>query len=58
MRRCSGRNLATFSLNQVIDPVQPTRSASTVAGMSGVAASRAFTRGSTTTNDVSNGRRT
>ena len=58
MRCCSGRNLATFSLNQVIDPVQPTRSASTVAGMSGVAASSAFTLGSTTTNDVSDGRRT
>ena len=32
----------------VIDPVQPTRSASTVAGMSGISASNARTRGSNT----------
>jgi hypothetical protein len=50
--RCSGRSRFTFSLNQRIDPVQPTRSASTVAGMSGVCSSSARTRGSNTTNDV------
>ena len=33
---CCGRSRRTVSRNQVIDPVQPTRSASTVAGMSGV----------------------
>ena len=35
--RCSGRSRRTLSRNQVIDPVHPTRSAITVAGMSGVA---------------------
>ena len=34
--RCSGRSRRTLSLNHRIEPVQPTRSASTVAGMSGV----------------------
>jgi hypothetical protein len=34
----SGRSRRTLSRNQVIDPSQPTRSASTVDGMSGVAA--------------------
>ena len=34
--RCSGRSRRTLSRNHVIDPVQPTRSAITVAGMSGV----------------------
>ena len=38
-----------------IDPVQPTRSASTVAGMSGVSASSARTRGSNGVNDVGPG---
>ena len=33
--RCSGRSRFTFSLNHRIDPAQPTRSASTVAGISG-----------------------
>ena len=35
--RCSGRSRRTLSRNHEIDPVQPTRSAITVAGMSGVA---------------------
>jgi hypothetical protein len=34
--RCSGRSRLTLSRNQRIEPVQPTRSPSTVAGMSGV----------------------
>lgn len=34
LRRCPGRSRFTFSRNQRIDPVQPTRSPSTVAGMS------------------------
>jgi N-acetyl-gamma-glutamylphosphate reductase len=37
--RRSRRSRLTFSLNQRIDPSQPTRSASTVAGMSGSASS-------------------
>ena len=41
----------------MIDPVQPTRSASTVAGISGSSASNARTRASNTTNDVSTGLR-
>ena len=56
--RCSGRSRFTSSRNQVIDPVHPTRSASTVAGMSGNSVSNARTRGSNTTNDVSAGLRT
>ena len=52
IRRCSGRSSFTFSLNHRIEPVQPTRSASTVAGMSGVSSNSARTRGSNTTNDV------
>ena len=36
--RCSGRSRFTFSRNHRIDPVHPTRSASTVAGMSGTSA--------------------
>ena len=50
--RCSGRSRFTLSLNQRIDPVHPTRSASTVAGMSGVCSSSARTLGSNTVNDV------
>jgi hypothetical protein len=50
--RCSGRSRFTLSRNQRIDPVQPIRSANTVAGMSGTSASRARTRGSNTANDV------
>ena len=34
-RRCSGRSRRTLSRNHVIDPIQPTRSAITVAGISG-----------------------
>ena len=56
-RRCSGRSRFTFCRNHVIDPVQPTRSAITVAGMSGSASSRARTRASNTTNDDSVGER-
>jgi hypothetical protein len=41
----------------VIDPSQPTRSAITVAGMSGVSANNARTRGSNTVKDVSAARR-
>ena len=50
--RCSGRNCFTFSRNQRIDPSHPTRSASTVEGMSGVSLNNARTRGATTVNDV------
>ena len=41
----------------MIDPVHPTRSASTVAGMSGISASNARTRGSNGVNDVGPGDR-
>lgn len=44
--RCSGRSRRTLSRNQLIDPVHPTRSASTVAGTSGVFASNCRTAGS------------
>ena len=50
--RCSGRSRRTLSRNHVIDPVQPTRSAITVAGMSGVVASSCRTSGSNGVNDV------
>ena len=50
--RCSGRSRRTLSRNHVIDPVQPTRSAITVAGMSGVAISSCRTNGSNGSNDV------
>jgi hypothetical protein len=50
--RCSGRNRFTLSLNHRIDPVHSTRSASTVAGMSGVCSNKARTRASKTVNDV------
>ena len=53
--RCSGRSRFTLSLNHRIEPVQPTRSASTVAGMSGTSSSSARTRGSNTVNDVGPG---
>ena len=54
--RCSGRRPRfTLSRNHRIDPVHPTRSASTVAGMSGVSASSARTRGSNSVNDVGAG---
>ena len=51
-RRCSGRSRATFSRNHDGDPDQPTRSASTVAGISGNSASIARTRSSNGVNDV------
>jgi len=41
-----------LSRNQVIDPAQPTRSAITVAGMSGVSLSAWRTAGSNGANDV------
>ena len=50
--RCSGRNRATFSRNHDGDPVQPTRSASTVAGISGNSDNNARTRDSNGVNDV------
>ena len=50
--RCSGRSRRTLSRNHVIDPVQPTRSAITVAGMSGVAIRSCRTSGSNGVNDV------
>ncbi len=53
--RNSGRSRFTPARNQVIDPVQPTRSASTVAGMSGVSSNNARTRGSNATNEESVG---
>ena len=56
-RRCSGRNRATFSRNHDSDPDQPTRSASTVAGISGNSASNARTRSSNGVNDVAAGAR-
>lgn len=55
--RCSGRSRFTFSRNHRIDPVQPTRSASTVAGMAATSASNARTAGSNTVNDVGPGDR-
>ena len=53
--RCSGRSRVTLSRNQRIDPSQPTRSAITVAGISGYSASSARTRGSNAVNDVGTG---
>lgn len=55
--RCSGRSRATFSRNQDTEPVQPTRSASTDAGMSGNSDNNSRTLGSNTANDVSAGLR-
>jgi hypothetical protein len=46
------RSRATFSRNHDTDPPQPTRSAITVAGISGNSASSAATRGSNGENDV------
>ena len=51
-RRCSGRRRATFSRNHDAEPDQPTRSAITVAGISGNSASNARTRSSNGVNDV------
>ena len=56
-RRCSGRSRLTFSRNQVIDPDQSTRSAITVAGISGNSASSARTLLSNGENDVGAGLR-
>ena len=55
--RCSGRSRRTFSRNHVIDPVHPTRSAITVAGISGCSANIARTRDSNGVNEVSTGGR-
>ena len=49
---CSGRNRFTLSRNHRIEPVHPTRSASTVAGIVGVSSSNARTRDSNGVNDV------
>lgn len=46
-----------MSRNHDDDPVQPTRSAITVAGMSGVSVNKPRTLASTVTNDVSAGAR-
>jgi len=51
-RPCSGRKRATFSRNHDDEPVQPTRSAITVAGISGNSTNNARTRPSTPLNDV------
>ncbi len=50
--RCSDRTRFTLSRNHRIDPVHPTRSATTVAGMSGVSANNCRTRTSYGVNDV------
>ena len=50
--RCSGRSRRTLSRNHVIDPAQPTRSAITVAGISGCSARIARTRPSNGVNAV------
>ncbi len=52
-----GRIRATLSRNHDDEPVQPTRSAITVAGMSGVSATRPRTLASTAANDVGTDRR-
>ncbi len=49
---CSGRSRFTLSRNQRIEPSQPTRSASTVAGIVGVSTSSSRTRASNGVNDV------
>ena len=56
-RRCSGRRRRTLSRNHVIEPDQPTLSASTVAGISGCSSSNARTRASNGKNDVAAGDR-
>src|SRR4051812_42432104 len=56
-RRCSGRRRRTLSRNQVIDPDHPTRSAITVAGISGCSTNNARTRASNGPNDVTAGDR-
>jgi hypothetical protein len=56
--RCSGRSRFTFWRNQVIDPVQPTRSAITTAGSSGSSSNNTRTRSSNGVNDVGAARRT
>jgi hypothetical protein len=50
--RCSGRSCRTLSRNQVIEPVQPTRSAITVAGMSRCVTRTCRTNGSNGVNAV------
>jgi hypothetical protein len=50
--RYSRRSRRMLSRNHVIDPVQPTRSAITVAGISGFSSKIARTRGSNGVNDV------
>jgi len=55
--RCSGRNRRTLSRNHVIDPIQSTRSAITVAVVTGCSASSARSRDSNGVNDVGAGLR-
>lgn len=55
--RCSGRSRLTLSRNERIEPVQPIRSANTVAVMSGTSCSSSQTRASTTVNEVCPGAR-
>jgi len=55
--RWSARTRLTLSRNHRIDPVHPTRSANTVAGISGVSANRPRTRASYGVNDVGPGLR-
>ena len=51
-RRYNGRSSATFSRNHVIEPVQPIRSAITVAGIPGCSSRIARTLASTASNAV------
>lgn len=55
IRCCSGRSRFTLSRNQRTDPVHPTRSASTVAGIVGASTSNARTRASNGVNKVGAG---
>ena len=56
-RRCSGRSRRTLSRNHVIEPGQSTRSAITVAGISGCSDKIARTLASNGANDVAAARR-
>jgi hypothetical protein len=53
-----GAQPCTLPRNHRIEPVQPTRSANTIAGMSGVSPNSARTAGSNAVNDVGPGLRT
>ena len=58
LRRQLGRNTATRFRNHDGDPVQPTRSAITVAGINGNSTNKARTRGSNASNADGTGART